>query len=59
MKDYHFCATCIHFMVEKTDKGTGYRCKRLGYETHPKYKFNCWNPKEHIIKLMEKEKTTE
>ncbi|KIL48882.1 hypothetical protein KP77_20930 [Jeotgalibacillus alimentarius] len=31
-----------------------YFCKRLGYETKPDYRFNCWEPKEHVKKLMEK-----
>ncbi len=32
-----------------------YSCARLGYETMPAYQFNCWEPKAHIVKLMERE----
>ncbi|WP_167553219.1 hypothetical protein [Evansella clarkii] len=56
MKDYHFCATCINFETYKADGKTRYRCKRLGYETKPDYKFNCWEPKENVQKLLEKDR---
>ncbi|MBU6081259.1 hypothetical protein [Allobacillus halotolerans] len=57
MKDYHCCATCIHFEVYRTEDGRPKtRCSRLGYDTDPTYKFNCWTPKDRIKKLMEKEK---
>lgn len=39
--------------------GMKYSCERLGYETKPNYIFNCWDPKPHIIKLIDKEETTE
>jgi len=56
-KQYHCCATCVHFRVEKgQEKNTVYRCSRLGYETQPAYQFNCWKPKDHVRLLMEKEK---
>lgn len=55
MKDFHCCATCRHFKPEKTPKGMKYVCGRLGYETKTNYQFNCWRPKEHVIKLMNKE----
>jgi hypothetical protein len=53
---FHACASCIHFFAGKTDDGMMYKCTRLGYETRPEYKFNCWEPKEKVKKLMEKEK---
>ncbi|KAB2338258.1 hypothetical protein F7731_01450 [Cytobacillus depressus] len=53
---FHACATCIHFEASKCEKGMTYRCKRLGYETKPNYQFQCWTPKEHVKKLMEKRK---
>lgn len=53
---FHACATCIHFEALKTDFGMKYRCDRLGYETNPKYQFDCWSPKDHVKKLIEKEK---
>lgn len=56
MKDFHCCATCIHFEVTKIEGKINYRCSRLGYDTDPKYKFNCWTPKEHVKRLIEKEK---
>jgi hypothetical protein len=58
VRDFHCCATCIHFEVKKKETGRGvqYLCSRLGYETRTEYKFNCWTPKDHIMKLMEKEK---
>ncbi|MCM3236758.1 hypothetical protein M3589_03365 [Heyndrickxia oleronia] len=52
---FHVCATCIHFHAEKLDHGMHYSCSRLGYETKPNYTFDCWTPKDHIIKLIEKE----
>ncbi|WP_253702039.1 hypothetical protein [Bacillus sp. FJAT-27445] len=54
MKDFHCCATCQHFRAEKKIEGMKYFCTRLGYETKPKYKFNCWSPKEHVQELMKK-----
>ncbi|PLR82717.1 hypothetical protein [Bacillus canaveralius] len=51
---FHACATCIHFQAERTDKRMKYFCRRLGYETRPDYRFNCWSPKEHVKKLIEK-----
>ncbi|WP_177177252.1 hypothetical protein [Bacillus sp. MUM 116] len=53
MKDYHCCATCQHFKAEKNEKGMHYYCSRLGYGTKTHYKFNCWDPKEHIKKLLQ------
>ncbi|MBB6452313.1 hypothetical protein HNQ94_000758 [Salirhabdus euzebyi] len=55
-RKFHCCATCTHFLPIKEEKGTRYTCKRLGYDTKPTYQFNCWNPKPHVKKLMEKEK---
>ncbi|MDT8859868.1 hypothetical protein N0O92_06450 [Alkalihalobacillus sp. MEB130] len=55
-KRYHCCATCMHFSAKKkTEGGMRYDCIRLGYETKPTYTFSCWDPKEHIKRLMEKE----
>ncbi|UCZ55427.1 hypothetical protein LGQ02_10760 [Bacillus shivajii] len=55
MKKFHCCATCIHFRAQKTKERMTYYCSRLGYETKPTYEFNCWEPKEQVKKLMEKE----
>lgn len=53
---FHVCATCIHFLAEKkSGQGMKYYCTRLGYDTMPNYTFNCWTPKEHIKKLIDKE----
>lgn len=54
IESFRVCATCIHFQAEKKRLGMSYYCKRLGYNTKPNYKFNCWTPKKHIQKLMEK-----
>ncbi|CAM3447045.1 MULTISPECIES: hypothetical protein [Brevibacillus] len=51
---FHCCATCIHFRVEKERDKVGYRCSRLTYETRPDYRFQCWTPKEGVLRLMEK-----
>ncbi|KHF41769.1 hypothetical protein [Halalkalibacter okhensis] len=51
---YHCCATCTHFGAEKKAGRMQYHCVRLGFETKPVYKFNCWEPKEHVKKLMKK-----
>nr|WP_249310198.1 hypothetical protein [Bacillus sp. FJAT-49736] len=53
---FHACATCIHFQAERKNKIMNYKCSRLGYDTKPNYQFNCWSPKAHVIKLIEKEK---
>lgn len=53
---FHACATCIHFQAVRIDGKMNYRCKRLGYDTRPNYQFNCWTPKEQVLKLIEKEK---
>lgn len=55
MKNFHCCATCIHFSVKK-DKKTVHFCERLGFETKSTYQFNCWNPKENVKRLIEKNK---
>nr|WP_236784376.1 hypothetical protein [Alteribacter salitolerans] len=55
MKDYHCCATCSHFQVIKIPGRVYYKCRRLGFETRPDYKFNCWEPKAHVKSLMKKE----
>ena len=55
MSKYHCCATCVHFRVVKKAEGTEYVCSRLKFETKPRYQFDCWNPKENIRKLMDKE----
>jgi hypothetical protein len=56
MKNFHCCATCVHFVAEKQEKGMKYYCSRLKYDTKPNYQFNCWTPTEKVKKLMEKEK---
>lgn len=43
----------MNFAAERKNGIMTYRCVRLGYETKPKYQFNCWEPKPHILKLME------
>jgi hypothetical protein len=53
MRDFHCCATCRHFKAEKKEDGMSYTCTRLGFVTKSSYKFNCWNPKENIKKLIE------
>nr|WP_082129759.1 hypothetical protein [Aneurinibacillus tyrosinisolvens] len=55
MKEFHCCATCKNFTVEKNDRGINYFCKRLGYNTNPNYRFDCWDPKENVSRLMEKQ----
>ncbi|WP_026676587.1 hypothetical protein [Fictibacillus gelatini] len=53
-RNFHCCASCIHYHIEKIDGRTIYMCARLGYETKPTYKFNCWTPKENVKKLIAK-----
>ncbi|MEJ8547494.1 hypothetical protein [Brevibacillus borstelensis] len=52
---FHCCATCVHFRVEKGAGGIVYRCTRLTYETKPSYRFPCWEPKEQVQRLIQKE----
>ncbi|MBM7717517.1 hypothetical protein MHB50_11750 [Siminovitchia sp. FSL H7-0308] len=56
MKNYHCCATCIHFSAERKEGKMVYLCTRLGFETKTNYQFDCWTPKEHVKRLIEKEK---
>lgn len=51
---YHVCATCVNYKIEKKDAIMNYYCGRLGFETNPKYQFQCWTPKEQVRKLMDK-----
>ncbi|WP_170169142.1 hypothetical protein [Mesobacillus subterraneus] len=51
---FHACATCINFQAEKQGGKMKYWCGRLGYETKSHYKFNCWDPKENVKKLIAK-----
>ncbi|MCP3763142.1 hypothetical protein NLX67_12190 [Domibacillus sp. A3M-37] len=53
---FHACATCRHFQAVKLPEKMMYRCRRLGFETNPGYRFDCWDPKEQVEKLMEKER---
>ncbi|WP_299093202.1 hypothetical protein [uncultured Metabacillus sp.] len=53
-KTYQVCATCIHFEALKIDRKMKYLCRRLKYETKPNYSFQCWDPKDHVIRLMKK-----
>ena len=55
MSRFHCCATCQHFSVVKQPHGTTYQCVRLGYHTKPNYRFQCWNPKDNVRKLMKEE----
>lgn len=55
-KRYHCCATCRHFSAQKKEGGgMVYYCKRLGFETKTTYIFKCWDAKDQIKRLMEKE----
>lgn len=51
---FHACATCRHFQPLKMEQGMRYYCARLQYETKPAYQFNCWNPKDQVVKLLKK-----
>lgn len=51
---YKCCATCVNFVIERTSRGLRRYCKRLGYDTNPKYIFDCWTPKAQVLRLMEK-----
>lgn len=53
---FHVCASCVNFQAVRTDDGMKYFCRRLGYETKTTYKFNCWEPKPQVKRLMEKRK---
>ena len=55
-KNYHCCATCIHFLAKKEDGQMTYLCERLDFHTKTHYQFNCWIPKENVRRLMQKEK---
>lgn len=54
MKDFHCCASCIHFKALKELRSMKYYCSRLGFETKTNYKFDCWSPNENVLKLLNK-----
>lgn len=54
---FHCCATCKHFVARKEKEGVRYFCSRLGYETKTTYVFTCWDPKDNVVKLIEKEES--
>nr|WP_078554213.1 hypothetical protein [Bacillus alkalicellulosilyticus] len=58
MDEFHCCATCKHYLVTKEHGKINTLCKRLGYNTKAKHQFNCWDPKENVLKLMEKRKNS-
>ncbi len=51
---FHCCATCVNFRAERSNEGVRTFCSRLGYDTNPKYQFNCWTPKPQVINKMSK-----
>ncbi len=54
---YHCCATCKHFRIDRFEDGSRrVYCKRLGFDTKPTYQFNCWDPKDRVVKAMKEEK---
>ncbi|HET7580451.1 MAG TPA: hypothetical protein VFK33_14315 [Bacillales bacterium] len=53
---FHCCASCRHFSIEKRDERIVPFCARLGYETNPKWQFNCWNPKDRVRRTMARER---
>lgn len=51
-RDVHFCATCQHIQVRPAASPgdpVKFFCARLGYETKPRYKFNCWTPRPAFL----------
>lgn len=56
---FHCCASCRHFRVEKNGERMVTRCARLGYETNPKWQFNCWNPKDRVRRAISEERKRE
>lgn len=56
MRNFHCCASCKNFVSSKKEGKIEYSCERLGFMTKPTYVFNCWDPKENVKKLMEKER---
>jgi len=54
-KNYHCCATCIHFRAERLTSGLRIYCGRLNYDTKPNHQFNCWQPKDRIRELMNRQ----
>jgi hypothetical protein len=52
MKDFKCCATCENFIILKDNRTVKYFCGRLNFETKPKYKFDCWDPKDNIKKML-------
>ncbi|WP_109430600.1 hypothetical protein [Sulfoacidibacillus thermotolerans] len=48
-RDIHFCATCRHIRAIREADGVHFHCSRLGYQTRPNWKFNCWTPRDHYL----------
>jgi hypothetical protein len=52
-RDVHFCATCQ--WIKHTGPGE-FTCSRLGYRTQPRWKFNCWSPRDRYRPQSDSEK---
>jgi hypothetical protein len=59
LKDYHCCATCQHFLIQRVNQTKVVQCKRLGFDTKPSYKFHCWTPRPDIQKKMDEQAQSE
>lgn len=42
-RDIQFCATCKWIRRVAPHQ---FVCERLGYRTHPRWKFRCWSPRD-------------
>ena len=53
VEHYHHCASCRHFGFRQEGEKNIPFCTRLGYDTKPKFQFDCWDPKERVRKQLQ------
>ncbi|MBX5476379.1 MAG: hypothetical protein IRZ18_04555 [Clostridia bacterium] len=46
--DPRCCASCVHVGVRRVGGQVRVYCRRLGYDTRPEWRFDCWTPKPHV-----------
>ncbi|AEJ39909.1 hypothetical protein TPY_1728 [Sulfobacillus acidophilus TPY] len=49
-RDVHFCATCVWIRHVAPHR---FICRRLGWETRPRWKFRCWTPRPEYMRQDE------
>lgn len=52
MDSRQYCATCRYIVHVRDQSGTtGFFCRRLGWRTEPRWRFQCWSPRPRHEKI--------